>query len=131
MGKGEGAIHICRSEIRTPLPSIPRLEVIITYIRQLTRVHPLPTTRATLARRAGNPPPSVKLQVVPDTISRCADRAVMVRTPLLFYIVSALRLSLRAILRNEGNPYLRELNKYLSFFFPPSLVNRSNLSRVL
>lgn len=72
--------------------------------------------RATLARRASNPPPSMKLQAVPDTISRYADRAVMVRTPLLFYIVSALRLSLRAILRNEGNPNSRELNKYLSFF---------------
>lgn len=81
-GRG-GAIHICRSEIRTPLPSIPRLEVIITYIRQLTRVHPLPLQG--------------KLQAVPDTISRCADRAVMVRTPLLFYIVSALRLLLRAM----------------------------------
>lgn len=75
MGKGEqggGAIHICRSEIRTPLPSIPRLEVIITYIRQLTRVlHPL-SIGATLARRASNPPPSVKLQAVSDTISPTA-----------------------------------------------------------
>lgn len=42
------AIHICRSEIRTPPPSIPRLEVIITYIRQLTRVRPC-------SRHLGNP----------------------------------------------------------------------------
>lgn len=84
------AIHICRSEIRTPPPSIPRLEVIITYIRQLTRVRP--------SRRLGSPrrgnPRTVELQAVPDTISRCADRAVMVRAPLLFYIVSAVRFSL-------------------------------------
>lgn len=89
----EAAIHICRSEIRTPPPSIPRLEVIITYIRQLTRVHP--------SRHLGSPRTEathpVELQAVPDTISRYADRAVMVRTPLLFYIVSAFRLSLHII----------------------------------
>lgn len=35
-GRGR-AIHICRSEIRRAPGSIPWLEVIITYIRQLTR----------------------------------------------------------------------------------------------
>jgi len=48
----ESAIHICRSEIRTPPPSIPRLEVIITYIRQLTRVHPLPPPWRSLRAKA-------------------------------------------------------------------------------